>query len=692
MSIRQINKNHLKKHTGVKLVSPERIEPPPSDDPLVFWTLHPKTPCVVDLRPFAAGQDNHPFGQKTFKPFSGRPGLITQLLPAINEALLYASDRTVESYCDSLRAWWRILDYVETSAANAGDSMSRVEDVRLLTSIHADAAHRANMSRQRFVQFRAVADMTRIALRDKPTFWESPEEDPKERHIPPENQRKAMRIEVKRLCRQVLNHWALCDQLKSIDKPPEDSALASLWRTVQHLKEIRQQTGKILPSGHELNNNKHPKWADDYLGVGVKTIRATAFPSHWDASAVFCQCLINTGWNSSTMLTLDVRKRFLFDHFKDDPTDPHRRWVLAPENYELVGEKERAGGKEQYAQGMWKTRDGAGYLIKAYLKRVEPLRELLTAQLAEAKRRYRKIQEAGGAPAEARAQFAKITSLERGCNSVWLYVGGKGDIGWLDQNQNCGKIGRKQVGFLVEVQHHLNAKRAELNEEPIPRVSPKDFRVWYADYVYRDRYGGILAVQKALNHSHLRTSAGYTNTNILNQEASNSARRFLDILVSELDKGRVDLTILAHLHRHGPLTAEQERQLTELRALPKSRQGVGCKDAYHPPEHLKATPDSPCDVQRCLLCVEHAVLLPESIDGIAMREAELRALQGFLAATVWVTERYDIELENHKKALRRYDLNLVMAARKKWAEAIACGRHLVPGIQPEELPRMVELA
>lgn len=453
----------------------------------------------------------------------------------------------------------------------------------------------------------------------------------------------------------------------------------------------------MLPTSFELNNEKGEKWAYDNFGVGLKAIRATMFPDYRDACAVFTQCLINTPWNPSTLLTLDVTKRFLFDHFKDVVTDPHRRWILAPETYSapeiytLVGEKERAGGKEQSVTGMWKTRDGAGYLIKNYLMRVEPLREVIKEQLNQARLLYREMCNTGVTSTDLSVQFAAVKLLEQGCKSVWLYLGAKGDISWLDDKFMCGKISGKNVAYLHEIRHHLNARRKRRGESIIPSVTLRDFRVWYADYVYRAHYGSILAVKKALNHSQLRTSVNYTNTNILNQEASDSARRFLDILVSELDKGRVDLTILAHLHRYGPLTPEQDRQLAALRALPKSRQGVGCKDAHRPPAHLKATPGATCDVQRCLLCVEHAVLLPESVDGIAMREAELRALQGFLAATVWVSERYDIELDNHKKALCRYDVNQVMAARKKWASAIATGRHLVPGVSTEHLPELMEL-
>jgi len=73
-----------------------------------------------------------------------------------------------------------------------------------------------------------------------------------------------------------------------------------------------------------------------------------------------------------------------------------------------------------------------------------------------------------------------------------------------------------------------------------------------------------------------------------------------------------------------------------------------------------------------------------------MREAELRAMQNFLPATTWVEEKYDIELENHRLALRRFDLNHVIAARRKWSQLIARGEHLIPGVPSDQIAESTE--
>lgn len=677
MSIRKYNKDHLKKHAGARITDPVKVSAPESEDSLVFWTQHENNPCEINLHPFSTGREqsnNKQRGRKQFNPFTGRPELIRQLAPTAKETLSYAARGTVDGYLNALRDWWRILDAVEASAEKNGQSMTRVNDVGLLTQIHSEFAHRSGMTRQAFCKFRTLLDTTRTALGIRKTYWQAPEDPDLQKHIPPQEQRNALRFAVRRICRGVLESWLESDRLSQCDSEPATIKEAELWRNVKYMRSIQMKTGKILPTPDDLRE-AIPPWALNSAGTFRLPLRDTLFPNHWDAEAVWHLCVLNTGWNPSTLTTLDVTKKFLFDHFKDAPNDPHRRFVLSPQTYELVGRKERAGGKEQFVTGQWKSLDGPGHLIKTYLARVEPLRELLKQQLEQEQLIYREINDFCY---QARtAQFAKIKNLEQGVRSVWLYVNRSNEISWISEKTKLsGYFNGKQVPFLTEVTQLLNAERIASNKRraanmeevlnplaPVPHVAAKDFRLWFADYVYRASHGNMLHVKKALNHSLLRTAFGYTDTNILNPEASDSARRFLNILVEELDTGRIDLTILTHLYRYGKVTPEQEELLASVRSLPQSRMKVACKNPRNPPTHIKATKGEPCDSQRCLLCPKNAVLLPESFDGIAMRVEELRALQGFLPIENWVEEMYDIELKNNVMALRKFDLNLAVTSR-----------------------------
>lgn len=690
--MRTYSKDHLKEHGAVTLAVTSRLAPPKSDDVLIYWTHHADHPCEVDLTSFAHGQKKSKHkkgGGIKFRPFSGRPELIRQLCPAIQEILLYATEKTVSSYLMSLREWWRILDAVEEEAEAAGNPIKRVDDVRLLTHVHSQLAKEKGVNRKSFGNFRALVDTTLVALGKSRTYWESPEDSIKEKRIPPQSQRDELRFEVRNSCRRVLELWDLSDRLSRTDNKPTDPFEFIIWRNTKYYRFAQKESGKVIPSPADLKD-PIPSWAYNTRGNFESSLwRSTIFPTHRDADAVWHQCLLNTGWNSSTLTYLDASKNFLIDHFKDDAENQHRRFVLSPQTYDLIGNKGRSPGKEQIITGQWKSLDAPGHLIKTYLARVEPLRELLKEQLTIEMLKYEQMSHTKYE--ELTAQFAKIKKLEQGIRSVWLYVNHCGNVSWIsDQLNKSGFIQGYPATYLEEIIYHLNQKRDSKNvliaksSQPflqhIPHVRPKDFRVWFSDYVYRTSFGNMLQVKKALNHTRTQTSANYVNTHTLNQESSNSARYFLNILVKELDTGRVDLTMLAHLYRHGNLTPEQEGLLTQARALPKSRMKIGCKDARHPPSHIKATPNGLCDVQRCMLCLEHAVLMPESLDGIAMRVEELRALQSAIPLEMWIEEMYDLELKNNLLALHGFDINQSLIARKKWAQAIAQGTHYVPGI------------
>ncbi|RYZ92141.1 MAG: hypothetical protein EOP06_05160 [Proteobacteria bacterium] len=175
MSIREYKKDHLKEHAGVESAMPMTLVAPKSDDPLIFWTKHATESTQVNLHPLAMGQEKRENHKGNFISFTGRPQLIAQLAPAIEDSLLGVRSRTAGHCLESLRAWWRILDAVEAAAEETGKPMTRVDDVCELTTIHSEFAHRKGMSRVLFTTFRALADTTRLALGARALYWRAPE-------------------------------------------------------------------------------------------------------------------------------------------------------------------------------------------------------------------------------------------------------------------------------------------------------------------------------------------------------------------------------------------------------------------------------------------------------------------------------------------------------------------------------------
>ncbi|WP_377705485.1 hypothetical protein [Pseudoduganella sp. UC29_71] len=684
MSIRHYKKDHLKQHTGLTPAPVQLPGAPESNDPLIFWTRHELEPKEVNLHTLATGQTEVEGGRNSakFVPFTGRHKLIHQLAPSIKDSLLPARPGTVDAYIQSLRAWWRLFDAVEAASEQTGESTARIEDVRMLEMIHCYFAYKIQMDRSSFTIFRSIADATRMALGARPLYWQTPKSGDPTRHQPPEEQIKVLRLALKRECRTVLEKWELADRLNESDTAPEGQQDADLYHHIQHMRAVQKKYDKEVPTSAELRDGIDQSHFKKKSGFSISRLHETIFPTKWDADAIFHLCLCNSGWNPSTLQALDVTQNFLFSHPKDNFSGLHKRFVLTPETYLLNGNKARAKNKEQTIIGLWKTVSGPGHLIKTYMERVSSLRTVLQVRLEDEKRRYIDFIRDGAEYKEQSRQYGLLQRLEQGCRSVWLYVDKRGNIGWLGTRYLEGKTSKegRKISYLEIILERINAQRTERNESRIPHVTPSDFRDFFATFVFRSSGGNILAVKRALGHAHLRTSSDYINNNVLNKEADDSVRRFLEILMSELGKGRVDLTILAHLHRHGVVTQEMEQRLTEHRALSRSRLNIGCKDPYNPSLQIRSSGQGPCNDNRCLLCPQNAVLLPESYDGISMRVEELLALQVNLPIEAWISASYSMELTNNLAALRLFDLNLVIDSRRKWADAIKNGKHYVPGV------------
>ena len=79
--------------------------------------------------------------------------------------------------------------------------------------------------------------------------------------------------------------------------------------------------------------------------------------------------------------------------------------------------------------------------------------------------------------------------------------------------------------------------------------------------------------------------------------------------------------------------------------------------------------------------LENAVIAPESLDGLAMRLAELRYLRTQMPIEHFYRGEeasWQAELENTETALLGFDSNAVGAAISKWVQQVEKGEHVVP--------------
>jgi len=676
VSIRHYEKDQLKEHAGVELVELEPPALPEHRDLLKFWTEHPTENMLVDLTLFAEGEVERPRGATENQwrgPFTGRPQLIRQLAPAIKEISFGYSNESVRSLYAAFRGWWRLLDAVENEAAEKGQEMTRVEDVRLLQPMHAEFALKIRMRQPKFNLFISCANSVRKNLGSPILYWKAPRAQTPRRDLPPENQVHALRVALKQTWEAVRRNWARLDGVRAEGFSPQSEEEARLLRHWLHFNAKQQANNKVLPSSSEICNGTSTSQFYEKTGMSVSIMRAIAFPTRWDVDAAFHLCLANTGWNPAVLYSLNAENKELFlrKHHNDDG------------RYLLIGTKAKAGGKGQPVSGLWKTPWGPGRIIQDWMDRVEPLREQLKTEVAHARTLYAHMEQKGASLDQLSRQLSTIQSLEAGCRSVWRYDSAGGDILWLAQRDSGGhQLNSKQASYLSVLIDRLNRERAARGDLPIPSVAQSDFRDIFATFLWRQSGGNLFVVMRLLNHAHLSTTERYVDNTILNAERDQQARTFLDHLFFELGKGRFDITILTHLQRHGAVTPEMEARLQEFRALQRSRIGIACKDPTHPPSEIQPNSDGRrlCAPQRCLLCKPHAVILPESLPGVAMRVEELEAIQRAVSVETWLASDYRHELSNGLAVLRLFPSDDVRNTRSLWAEAIKVGTHRIPGI------------
>lgn len=678
-------KNRLGAESELALVPNSLLE---AHNPLRFRTAHKETPMWVDLTAFAIGQDKPKQAggnAKWLGALNGRPELIAELAPAVRERCMYLAAKSCLKYIESLRAWWRLFDELEAKIP-----AFRLTSVEQLTDLPRQLAMDAEMPTKMFAHFLSIANITRQALGLKTLHWQIPRRG---RPLPslagPEHFAR-LRHAFRRRWFNALDRWELADKLlrngaplvceSSFEDEHAEQERAKIFleqrRLLQNYQRFRKvviETGEPIPTTTKLRGELAP-FAFNSMGYNVSVMFAGTFPTADDIRSAFHLCLATTGWNPAVLLSLDVTKNFLEPHDADE-----KRYVLR-------GTKARAGDAEQVSEGQFKTEGSAGFILQTLIARTAPLREQLHQRLAELR-----MLRSGYAVTDTSDELLKldknIVSLAQAVRSPWLYaqpLNSEGIVAvHLSSTNYANGPGdkKKKIQYLPALIEALN--KALPPKQQIPKITSNDLRKAYAHAVYQVSGGSILAVFKALGHRQVQTTVTYLHNTLLNEEHRQLFGTFSNALWGEmLANARVDPTVLAKWSRDGEVTTMHRERLDTYRTLMRSRIGIGCKDPHNPPKHIapdfKADGKALCGTQRCLLCLEHAVILPESLSGMCKRLCELRQVQTRMGVGPFeLMSRYPEEMQSLELALLAFDQNRVDEEIAVWQSRIDSGKHRV---------------
>ena len=707
---RSVDKDHLQQQAGILSLVSEQIALRTDGDPLVFWTLHPTNPYLVDLTEFAEGRVLK--AGKAQVIYGARRALIEQMAPAFQARYSMAAPRTVDTVKAGLRKWWClfvVIEAEERAALPPAKICKQLTSVLDLGALHGSRAAQSGMTRNDFHSFVVLADITRLALGERrPLYWVSPAKPgrPLAVVLPPEDI-KALYHGIKEDWHIALDRWALADGLQAgptrggflagqspgaieLRNDYERSAAGDhndqATRARQRLDRQCEQERRIIDGvrlwqaaatrlGHAdllrqdfLDTSGSQAYPDKALNISEAA--PALFPTGTDIRSAFYLCVAVGGLNTSvlTRLRLELPAGMVLPEHLVGPVadvDERREWVLkhcpflvqspVDGEYYIEGWKDRAKSwiSRTYK---WKQHLTPGPVLVELIIRTWPLRLALARRLDTAMAALGKAARAE-APTELLNELRqRVHELTDAVQSAWIYRGRRG-ISWLS-DEDCHALQPSQT-YIQAVTERLNDRRRLKGQPDIGLMEPRRFRDAYAAWVLDYSGGEVLAVMVALDHRQAATTDGYLENTAVRARVARKYRFFSHALFGSLSAGVLDPTLMA-LEARFAVKDQSERsrmavRLVDYRAAVKSRYGVGCRDPQHPSSladpAFVADGEKTCTTHRCTLCPRNAIITPDAYPGLMLRQAELEFMEEHMPVASFTLSSFDAELQNARAAL-----------------------------------------
>lgn len=661
---RKANKNHIKSIPSPILVEGQALaEHPQGQNPLIFWTLHPTDPYLVDLTQFETGRTAAELtsGKQLWKgDFRGRPNLIYELTPAIKYLCILNRQASLQLLLEHLRFWWRVFEEAESENETSLYTVAPVHSVADLQLIHHHIAVNMGVTRMCHNAVIRILNLARSEMGFQPLHWPSVE-----RKRGQSDAAESWEIELIR--REFKKGWFA--GLRRITAAEPIQANLMDWKITsprlrkKHADEVYRAVIECskhpIPSVDHVRkwtDCNHPTWMQPFSNV-----IANLYPTREEVREAFFLCLIYSGWNVSTLYNLSIEDRFVQCH----PTNA--------DYHVLYGLKHR-GDSEHPCIGRNKRSDSPGQILRSLVTITAPLRRQVKKELAEVEAQLKKSDLTNSA---LNILLTKRKVLTHRVKSPWLYPDPHGfTVNHItESNLNFSTSGKGRAKFLASIIQKINLRQPP-DKKIRSSIVPADLRHSYIGFAYEVSNYNILTAQIAAGHKSADTTTVYLDKKRWKAHSAKKIHEFQTVLFNEIEERKaVDVTILRANLEWGATTIEEIDRLGIYRKN-RTRIGVACKDPKNPP--LAIAPnhtDGGCRIQRCTLCPQNAILLPDSYDGIAMRVSELEYLRDDTPVPVWVNSLFPEELSNAFAILEQYDHQKVTARLDHWRSEIKEGRH-----------------
>lgn|GEM_PF-631248 len=651
-----------------------------SDKILLVVCSHPDHPGVThDLSDFAVGAPDERYVRSNNwgGGFRGRPGLLQDLMPVILAKYGAVKPAQFRShFAASLRAFYRILDTYEDMLKRQNISYQPVERLHHLTSQHLEimslpgpnglwtplAFTQAAAIRSLILDSVYLHELEDIHL---PTLIR-PRTRPKE---PPTLDEGASLIRFLRgEVLRILTRWRRADRLAEIGRnllcvprmsgtrmptnvaPTEADAHATY-------RALIARTGDPLPSNTMLRNELGlsdrqqalPRWWPRHIGhtaspggnagelVSFADLAAGLYPTSEDIALIALLCLGRSGWNPSTLLSIDIE-------MWSNQYDEDAMWVFAP--------KGRSGGAYQYTVARTNDRTGIYALVNTLIERSAPLRKWL-------------IEHRDAHP-----------TPDLGLRSPWL--GANDSRAWKLFIADPGDTKAINAHLKNAIKRHNRATMTQIQVRP---MTCGDFRDLAATWTYRDSRYSIWVTMLLLGHRHSSTTRAYLTSRAARQESHQLVKSVMDDVLSQICSNRHWDPALTRAAVEGIDVTQEARARLDAYRNHRTYDGSICHDPFHPPRQVD--PSHPQDGKaRCIQghrCTAsscpNGMVFSESLPWIARRVAELEWTEQRIGVVRFSTSTDAQDLNALRETLAQWPQTEVEQYINHWRVRIQDGTH-----------------
>lgn len=663
----------------------------PENLPQKSWVLrstHPDSPNFYrDFSEFASGigeSDLRGSGRgknnRYSLTFSGRPGLLADLMTAIRASYTTRPHNSVQTLCAGMRSLWRFLDGYESHLAKAGTQQRRIDSLHQITGPLLDLWSQPGPNARWEAAAETYSRMVRRLILDAVEVHALPPVRLTSLRVRPRTPKDTLSEDAALLLirfltqnvADIFRRWKRADSLaaKGRDLLSLLNEKGDLPPTVVPTEADAHATYRALI---ERTRNPLPSLDDLWSGIGNVTQRKTKrvilpgwWPKHgrgssqvgekvsaivsWsdcagglyastrDLSLMALLCLARSAWNPSTLLRLNA------DDWHNGYDEDHM-WVYAQKN--------RPGKALQYTVSASKHMTGMYSILSRLAKRSEPIRTMSLASVSE------------GILGEQARQ------------SIWhgFTSGSSVKPSTLDFTHGPKIMGQ----WLDKCIQKINASQS--NAVRVARATPGDFRDIAAAIMYRASRYSMWTMMVMLGHKNIATTRLYGFRRHARQESDLLVVKTLDDVFKQIKHKKAWEPSMTRAHvENVDITPEA---LERLAAYRKNRtySGAYCSNPTEPPPSID--PNHPRDGRtRCVqghLCVARAcpqaVVISDSLEHICKTVAELEWRQANTGIVRFWTGSEEEDLSILRKILHLWPADAANRHLAVWRNRIASGAH-----------------